>query len=1650
MATANQVSQLFVALYNRAIDATTAQKYSGQAYNAQLVNNIIADNGGVTETGRAFIERLYKNALGKNPSDDLDGINYWTSLAEGKQFNETTGIFEQTASQQPLSRGDTVLSFLSSVNAWSTDGAMQRPAYMNETQWATHSALARAGADVFGGKVTISNQAATRVGGDAGAANLTFDGAGGLESITKDNYKSAIENNLAKIEGLALRYPATTAGGNDITLGNPSQPSALPTAPDSAPEGYVTTTAADDTIHASIPQSGAAGAPTLQATTNIDAGAGYDTLYVDMGNSFEGFNAVNAGIKGVEKIVLTNTTHNETISFNALGIKDVYTYSIKGSNGINLQNIDYNEYLMIELDGVANTVPAASGNTQTGGTTSLTFNNRPAGGNLNLSLKNVGAASDDTGRNNHTVQFGIGTGSYIGNANGDVLSGIQMLNLAVSGRNYVDIANSGVTRITVTGTGDLDTNLSEGVNYFNAAAAAGNLIVRATDPKTGGNNATGVFDYFSTGEGNDKVVIDVSRLAQNAVVDLGADKYDPTTGNGGDRLTLTGQVDNVARTNTYNFNTIEHLVFNTTTKNAGDALLINLGTVSEDQQVGEEEVPQPDGTSTKVPVIEPVQIADRSADLKTITFQDLANVQLTGLGDKNLDVIYNGATADQKVLVDTKGTVNFTLNGADTDNGDNTTGNADGKLGQGTVNLSNAKIVNLDLTGQGFEGFLKLDNATTLNITNYTGDKKLKLKPNEANGNSNHLSSVETLTIDTTAKGDNANGSQVLDDSVDLRAATLPSLTSAKLIGVGGIQFGDVDTRNALTFDGSQYSGRLSLGNISAKKPTGADNAGIYGENAGTLNITTKGAISTGTLTGSDITIDLKSQIESADGLANNNIGAINITGESGYEAKLTYITGFSGTVYQEIASTGPTPEQSTVRTLKDVQEVNVSAHTATLTLDGVSGTDKFNIIATPATKSLTIKGSLGGASEEQKTTGDYDTVRIDLSKTSGLDTLDISGLQIDNPDGGLEIVASQGKANITLSANNIETLEFSAGGGRSAAAETYTIDFGLLRLNTNESFTLDGVTIVNTGSAVINGYTIADAIVKYVSGGYTSPASSVKLATSATTATNTTGLSGDKVALYGKFESLTGDWSGASIGGNGASAAYTKTLTFTNANQRDVKDLNLTWTGNSLSENSGTLQASTYQISQTDAIGGAAFAKATANATKVNGGFQVQTVATGETSVFVFNDGEAQLKLTVSNVKTAVGTAKTLLSDGFLGTLFTGTAADLDLASKLDTGGYVKLGDTILTGSDLKITKANIEAAQQAFASFLGEDFTIGFTTAGGAVATATGRETISFTPLAVDKVMDTKTITINQVGQTAGADTTIATLTGWQDAAQGQIVIDFQDLRAGYSYSFNGKTVIATKDLTGAQVANAMTQDVGVYDGVVVASDWTVTQIAKANATIAANGNTLTITDTNTTAATGITAKADSFATSTDPLLLDTGVVSASTTAQGQTANNGVAANSYVTLSKADDGAITYSDAFLTTIANASFDIASDKLALKKLSGSSYLPADIATGALSTTQGAAITNADGVALNATVTNGIVNFAWATASDAEITLEHKLWFVTHLSANEKVLGFSHTTGTATDTYVVATGTNGAGTTDDLVVKLAGISGVTDLSTILA
>ncbi|MDE7255374.1 MAG: hypothetical protein K2N54_04265, partial [Helicobacter sp.] len=458
-----------------------------------------------------------------------------------------------------------------------------------------------------------------------------------------------------------------------------------------------------------------------------------------------------------------------------------------------------------------------------------------------------GYDSTDNKISNHDILFGIGSGTAIASGQSaddfaNQAAGIGILNIALTGNNYADIVNNGVNRITVGGNGSLTTNLSQGVTYFNGTNATGALNITALAPKDVGENGTNIFEYFTTGSASDKVHIAVERLGQNANVNLGL---------GNDTLILSGQVDHEARKQFYNFNTIENLVFGELT---GDALLIDLGTtvvttpqdpIISGSGTKKTEIPQPDIVTTT---------QDRSANLQTITFEDGASVQLTSLGKKDLKVTYNGTQDDQKVLVDTEGTVNLVLQGSDAG------ASGTGVKGGGFVNLSNAKAVNIDLTGQGFEGFLSAGNAADLAINNYTGDKKLKLKANTTT-EKNDLSSVVNLTIDTEAQDINASGASSTAHSVDIENADLASIKAITLKGTGGVKLGELANKEGITIAGANYSGRLDTGNIYA--------------GPGPLSITTKGAITTGNLTGNNITIDLSKNITTTEGQYNNNIGTI-------------------------------------------------------------------------------------------------------------------------------------------------------------------------------------------------------------------------------------------------------------------------------------------------------------------------------------------------------------------------------------------------------------------------------------------------------------------------------------------------------------------------------------------------------------------------------------------------------------------------------------------------------------------------------------------------------------------------------------------------------------------------------------------------------
>lgn len=1566
MATANQVSQLFVALYNRAIDGVTAQQYSGRAYNQSFISEVIGLTPNLrTMTNQEFVELVYKNALGKDNNSDKAGIDYWVSQANTNNWRR-----EQLTD-----------NLLRSINAWADQNADTTGLSPDQIT------LASQGATVFRTKVAIAEQAATTVGGQADAYALTF--GSGLEEVTILNYNTTRENNTKILQGIAARNPLAQSGGATLALGvNPDtgegQESFLPTDPNPPASGaskYVASTKFDDIVTGTV----ALTDPTFNADTQIDAGAGNDVLKLNMSTSFTGLSG-DGKVSNIERIELTNTTVNDNVTFNASGIRDVYTYVLNGANGINLTNIAYNEYLLIEMNNIKSTgnTTGSSGaaTVNNGGVTQITFDTTPTGGRLDLNFNGVGYDSTDNRISNHDILFGIGSGSAI-DPNGSAddfanqAAGIGILNIALTGNNYADIVNTGVNRITVGGNGSLTTNLSRGVTYFNGANATGSLNITATDKKETGENGTNIFEYFATGSAADKVSIAVERLGQNATVNLGL---------GDDTLTLSGEVDHEARKQFYNFNTIENLVFQNLT---GDSLLIDLGTTI----VTTPQDPIVSGSGSKKteipqdPIVTTTQ--DRSANLQTLTFEDGASVQLTSLGKKDLKVTYNGATDTQKVLVDTEGKVDLVLQGSDTGVA------GTGKVGAGFVNLSNAKTVNVDLTGQGFEGFLSAGNATDLTINNYTGDKKLKLKANTLT-EKNDLSSVVNLTIDTEAQDINPSGSGTAS-SIDIANADLASISNITLKGTGGIKLGELANTAGITIAGANYSGRLETGNIYA------------GSSA--LSIVTKGAITTGNLTGNNITIDLSKNITTTEGQYNNNIGTIYVERvDAGNNAgTLNYTTGISGT--QGIPNADGT--------IHDTQSIVVNTNSATLNINGAGGVDKFNIEASSFTKTLTIAGNLGTVPNYEEINNNYDTVRIDLSKTSGVN-LDISKLLVSNPNNeGIVITASKGADNITLTAGaNHDVVEFSAGGGAAGAKEQYTVDLGSLRLGQGQSFTIDGLTITNVtgfangGSAVQTTATILTAtdiaaiLQSYFTTGGTS--GSVTIGGSSAVVSKF-------VKIEGNIEALkTNGWLDAS--GNATVAASGGILTITNQNYGNVADLNFTFGGNKSTNGYGS---ETNKV-QTFVEGKNAVAAVTSGTLSFGtSDLKFTNPASATSSASITNT----LKFTINNAEQAFQIASKSLAAGSSATL---TVSDL---AKLLSGSSV---------SDWTLTSPSgfTMPSTWTFASSAGS-LSIGGLASGDSIKY--GTTTVQY------------------------KDATPAT--------QGQLTIDFgTGLLAGQSYTYLNKTVVATKDLTGEQVAEAFAfgdaTSSGV-DGAVVLGKWSFAYSAAGSTGNSAgidptkvlfdiSGSSLILMEQKPGAAEGLKIGGFTDAptlTGTGTLAVRTDSVTGSTTQQGEK-DGQLAADSYVTFSviggsapsgAGSAGVITVVNAntnALDTITN--FDVSTDKLLLKDVDGNAL---SFSGGGNINVSGSSIyVDTVGNTLSATTTQGIITFTAGNAAADAITLNQKLYVAANNITDKQVVGFEH----GSDTYVVLGGAVSGASTDDLIIKLTGVTGLTDITSILA
>ncbi|MDE7196201.1 MAG: hypothetical protein K2N69_04165, partial [Helicobacter sp.] len=634
----------------------------------------------------------------------------------------------------------------------------------------------------------------------------------------------------------------------------------------------------------------------------------------------------------------------------------------------------------------------------------------------------------------------------------------------------------------------------------------------------------------------------------------------------------------------------------------------------------------------------------------------------------------------------------------------------------------------------------------------------------------------------------------------------------------------------------------------------------------------------------------------------------------------------------------------------------------------------------------------------------------------------------------------SKGADNITLVAGaNHDVIEFTAGGGASAVNETYEVDLGNLRLGTNQSFTIDGLTITNvaTGTTILKAQDIADIIKAYASA-----AGNLTSSTQFQMATASGGFSGenilDFVSITGKLNSLTGAWADATGKIDIAHTTGDSTFSIKAAAPGNLTDLNFTFDANGNAAVPDNLVAEIIKARpagfaevQGASSGGSPVSEIVLSSAK---GSSVSTFLT-----FSINGDNHSIKITDSATASSVKATATALTKSVL-QILNGEAATA--AAALTTAKFYIDGDSAAVTATTKTTAFN-----------LGSDWVW----AQGADST---KLTIANSnPFATG---DAQHVIINQIG---GATDTFIDFSLLPDTTntgdtQGQIVIDFSSgLLAGQSYTFNGKTVVATKDLTGAEVAEAFTFSAGEsFDGAAIVGAWTASTLDDSKILYGIDGNKLTIIDAT---GTGIGTATQATLTGTGALAVNTNRVTGTTTKQGQGSGEVTFADSYVVFASTDKGSAAAGSAdgaaanikavtgALDTITN--FDIANDKLLLNKFDVSGATTAKyVASDAQSITAGSTGIYVDAAGNELSVASagvGIIGFSAGNAEASAITLDQKLFAASELMTTQnKIAGFEH----GGDFYVIATGTDTSSTTDDLVIKLAGVTGITDIGAVLA
>ena len=193
MLTKAEVSQLYVAIFNRASEGEGNAYWQKQGSISSVANQMLATSdakgyfGTSLNTNQSFIEHIYKNTLNKTYTEDKSGIDYWVA-----QLNNGS------------SRGDVVASLINAIGSYAPGGSNY-----NATDTKTVTAY-----NQFNNRVSVSDYMADHVFSAPSdyASSTSFGG-----KLLVTDSKSSVSNSLNTINSTLSQPKSSIPTVSDLS-----------------------------------------------------------------------------------------------------------------------------------------------------------------------------------------------------------------------------------------------------------------------------------------------------------------------------------------------------------------------------------------------------------------------------------------------------------------------------------------------------------------------------------------------------------------------------------------------------------------------------------------------------------------------------------------------------------------------------------------------------------------------------------------------------------------------------------------------------------------------------------------------------------------------------------------------------------------------------------------------------------------------------------------------------------------------------------------------------------------------------------------------------------------------------------------------------------------------------------------------------------------------------------------------------------------------------------------------------------------------------------------------------------------------------------------------------------------------------------------